>query len=195
MRVAPTIHEKMMIRMVQRLRAAFKQTNERHQLVWALRAFSKFMSDLELPNEWRRKIYRLQLALAELDDGIVPKVLQPKPRSDSGRPGDEWQVWRARGCALHALKARQRSGMKQREAVSNLKRCYPTLNKLPYLKGESLGTSLRNWARRLDGVDIKRGDHLDAVVAEYLDTKKLLSSLPPQQAVVAANALLQNVLH
>jgi hypothetical protein len=39
MSAAPTIHEKMMIRLVERLRAAFKQTNERHQLVWALRAF------------------------------------------------------------------------------------------------------------------------------------------------------------
>ena len=136
------------------LTKAFAQAGlpERNRYILMLRAFAEFMRDLDCPREWQRRPYELGLALAELDQGITPEVLRPTPRTDGGRPSDEWRIWIVRSRAVLALEARVRSKMSQEEAVKELKKQFPALNAEPFAKKGQLQTSLRNWQRKMGDI-------------------------------------------
>ena len=178
----------------QKLERAFgtSDISERHRYALMLRAFSEFMRELGLPNEWQRKAWELGLALCELEEGISPEVLRPAARTDGGRPSDEWRVWIVRSRAVLALEARVRAKMSERDAVRDLRKLFPGLDAKPYVTGEGLKTSLSNWKRKMG--DIKRGDHLDLVAETHEEARAKLAELSPQDAVVVADELLQNVL-
>ena len=178
--------------LAQRLAAAFSTAEERNQYILMLRAFAEFMRDLEFPNEWHRKAFELGLALGELGEGITPKLLQPSMRSDGGRPSDEWKVWIVRGRAVLAFDARRRAKVSVADAVKDLKKRFPTLNMQPYVTGDDLKTSLRNWQRKMG--DIKFGDHLDLVAEQHEEARAALAGMAPADAIIVADKLLQKVL-
>ena len=165
---------------------------ERKCYILMLRAFAEFMRDLDCPREWQRRPYELGLALAELDQGITPEVLRPKPRTDGGRPSDEWRTWIVRSLAVLALDTRVRSKMPQEEAVKELKKRFPALNGEPFAKRGQFKTSIRNWQRKLG--DIKPGDHLYLVAEQHEEARVKLASLSPADAISVADELLKNAL-
>ena len=158
-----------------------------------LRAFAEFMRDLDCPREWQRRSYELGLALAQLDQGITPDVLRPTPRTDGGRPSDEWRTWIVRSRAVLALEARSRAKVPQTKAVKEIKKQFPTLDAEPFAKKGQLQTSLRNWQRKMG--DIKPGDHLDLVAEQHEDARAKLAAMTPAEAVAVADQLLADVLH
>jgi hypothetical protein len=165
---------------------------ERKRYILMLRAFAEFMRDLGCPREWQRRPYELGLALGELDEGITPEVLRPTPRTDGGRPSDEWRIWIARSRAVLALEARVRSKMSQEEAVKELKKRFPALNGEPFAKEGQFKTSIRNWQRKLG--DVKPGDHIDLVAEQHEEARVKLANLPPADAISVADELLKQVL-
>ena len=177
------------------LTKAFTQAGlpERNRYILMLRAFAEFMRDLDCPREWQRRCFELGIALAELDQGITPEVLRPTPRTDGGRPSDEWRIWIVRSRAVLALDARVRSKMSQEEAVKELKKRFPALNGEPFAKAGQFKTSIRNWQRKTG--DVKPGDHLDLVAEQHEEARATLANLPPADAISVADVLLKNVLH
>ena len=162
---------------------------ERNRYILLLRAFAEFMRDLDCPREWQRRPYELGLALAQLDQGITPDVLRPTPRTDGGRPSDEWRTWIVRSLAVLALEARSRAKVAQTKAVKEIKKQFPTLDAEPFAKKE---TSLRNWHRKMG--DIKPGDHLDLVAEQHEDARAALANMSPADAISVADELLKNAL-
>jgi hypothetical protein len=158
-----------------------------------LRGFAEFMRDLDCPHEWRSKTFELALALAELDEGITPKILQPATRQDGGRPSDEWRIWIVRSRAVLALDARLRAKVALGDAVKELKKRFPSLDGEPFTKKGWLKTSIRNWRRKMG--DIKPGDHLDLVAEQHEDARAKLAAMTPAEAVAVADQLLADVLH
>ena len=183
------------ISLAEMLTKAFTQADlpERNRYILMLRAFADFMRDLDCPIEWQRRSVELGLALGELDQGITPHVLRPTPRTDGGRPSDEWRIWIVRSRAVLALDARVRSKMSQEEAVEELKEQFPALNGEPFAKRGQLKTSIRNWQRKIG--DVKPGDHIDLVVEQHEEARAVLANLPPADAVGIADEFLKNVLH
>ena len=183
------------ISLAKMLTKAFTQADlpERNRYILMLRAFADFMRDLDCPIEWQRRSVELGLALGELDQGITPQVLRPTPRTDGGRPSDEWRIWIVRSRAVLALDARVRSKMSQEEAVEELKEQFPALNGEPFAKRGQFKTSIRNWQRKIG--DVKPGDHIDLVVEQHEEARAILANLPPADAVGIADEFLKNVLH
>ena len=165
---------------------------ERNRYILMLRAFAEFMRDLDCPREWQRRPYELGLALAQLDQGITPDVLRPTPRTDGGRPSDEWRTWIVRSHAVLALEARSRAKVPQTKAVKEIKKQFPTLDAEPFAKKGQLQTSLRNWQRKMG--DIKPGDHLDLVAEQHEDARATLANMSPADAISVADELLKNAL-
>ena len=165
---------------------------ERNRYILMLRAFAEFMRDLDCPREWQRRPYELGLALAQLDQGITPDVLRPTPRTDGGRPSDEWRTWIVRSRAVLALEARSRAKVPQKKAVKEIKKQFPTLDAEPFAKKGQLQTSLRNWQRKMG--DIKPGDHLDLVAEQHEDARAALANMSPADAISVADELLKNAL-
>jgi hypothetical protein len=180
--------------LTQKLEQAFgtPQLPERNRYILMLRAFAEFLRDLDYPNEWRRKIWELGLALGELDQGITPEILRPMPRTDGGRPSDEWKIWIVRSRAVLALEARLKSKMTHADAAKELKKRFPDLDAQPYVVGAELKTSLRNWQRKMG--DIKRGDHLDLVAEQHEEARGALSGMQPVDAIAVADQFLQYAL-
>ena len=167
----------------------------RNRYIFALRAISEFLGENQAPTEWRRKIFQLQMALGELDQGIVPALLQAAKRSGGGRPDNEWRVWWVRSCAVLAWDARTRAGMPPLDRVKEIKKRHPKLSEAPFVTGRKaqLRTSIENWERRLN--ETKTRAHLSLVAELWWDAKLILDAESPERAITAADALLQNALH
>jgi hypothetical protein len=166
---------------------------ERNRYILMLRAFAEFMRDLDCPRKWQRRPYELGLALAQLDQGITPDVLRPTPRTDGGRPSDEWRTWIVRSRAVLALEARSRAKVPQTKAVKEIKKQFPTLDAEPFAKKGQLQTSLRNWQRKMG--DIKPGDHLDLVAEQHEDARAALANMSPADAISVSAPLTQSETH
>jgi hypothetical protein len=181
-------------RLAQSLTQAFTQAGlpERNRYILMLRGFAEFMRDLDCPSEWQRKTWELGLAIGELDQGVTPEILRQTPRTDGGRPSDEWRVWVVRSRAVLALEARVKAKVSQEDAVRELKKRFPSLDAEPFTKKGQLKTRLRNWQRQMG--DIKRGHHLDLIAEIHEEARAALANLSPTDAVTVADDLLERVL-
>lgn len=186
------------VALAKRLTQAFEPPDMpwRNRYILALRGLMDFMKEMECPMEWRQRIFELPQALVDLECGVVPEIFKPveRPRNKSN---DELRVWRVRSLAVIAWESRARGKMPTSERLREFNKHHPKLGLAPYVTGrkKKLQTSLPNWKRKLNGVKIKKGDHLDVVVDEYMNLKRDLDQLRPDHAASVADTLLRYALY